>query len=159
QVPQRTALVTERDAAVHAPASLLGDDRQQRRPDPRARIDLVPILQPLSDRTSPGNRTLRRQETAWISHPTPPVRQFAHSSLRCLHPPGRRYDPRSLRGRLRSAPPATTLTRHFAASMTAASTSRPSRSAAALAASTRLKSFGMIVVNRARAIAQSVSSS
>src|SRR4029079_19165157 len=43
QVAQRATLVTERDAAVHAAAGLLGDDRQQRPADPTG-VDLVPVV-------------------------------------------------------------------------------------------------------------------
>ena len=50
-VPERAALVAERDAAVHAAAGLLGDDRQQGPPG-SAGVDLVPVLDPLVDRAA-----------------------------------------------------------------------------------------------------------
>src|SRR5207253_3014838 len=51
EVAQRAALVTERDAAVHAATGLGLDDRQQR-PAGTTRVHLVVVAQPLGDGTT-----------------------------------------------------------------------------------------------------------
>ena len=68
EVPQRTAVVAERDTAVHAARGLRGDDRQQR----ARNVDLVPVLETHLHRTSPGDLASVVQKALGISHWSPP---------------------------------------------------------------------------------------
>ena len=67
EVAQRTSRVAERNAAVHATARLLGDDRQHG-PPRRTRIDLFPIMDPLGDRPPRRHESRRRHKPFGISH-------------------------------------------------------------------------------------------
>jgi hypothetical protein len=64
EVPERTAVVAERDAAVHAAAGLLADDRQQGAGD----VDLVPVLLALLDRAGRGDLAAVVQKALRVSH-------------------------------------------------------------------------------------------
>ncbi|MDQ0814012.1 hypothetical protein QFZ63_005726 [Streptomyces sp. B3I7] len=68
QVPQRAAVVAERDAAVHAAACLLGDDREQR----AGNVDLVPVPHPLLDGAGTGDLAAVVEKALGISHWSPP---------------------------------------------------------------------------------------
>ena len=71
QVAERAPLVAERDAAVHAATGLLGDDRQQRLAR-TSRVDLLPVVDALLDRSARRELARRRDESAWVSHVRPP---------------------------------------------------------------------------------------
>src|SRR5262249_24491061 len=64
EVPQRTAVVTERDAAVHAASCLRPDDRQQASPV----VDLVPVPHPLLDGAAGTVLARGCEEALWVSH-------------------------------------------------------------------------------------------
>ena len=68
QVAERAAVVAEGDAAVHAAAGLLLDERQQ---DAR-RVDLVPVLDALVDGAAHGVLDGGVEETTRVSHVRPP---------------------------------------------------------------------------------------
>src|SRR5690606_3597676 len=82
EVPERTSVVTERDATVHAAAGLLGDDRQEHAPKPTSTVasgvalaggvDLTPVAQPLRDRAALRDLARGGQEALGISHARPP---------------------------------------------------------------------------------------
>src|SRR5512133_113389 len=67
EIPQRAARVTERNAAVHATARLLGDDREHG-PTWRTGIDLLPVVNPLSHWAPRRNPSRRRHKPSRISH-------------------------------------------------------------------------------------------
>ncbi len=64
EVPERAAVVAERDAAVHAAPGLLGDDGQEAAFD----VDLVPVPDPDIDGSALGELLGRRQEALGVSH-------------------------------------------------------------------------------------------
>ena len=80
QVAQRASGVTERDAAVHAPPGLVGDDRQQG-PPRRTRIDLPPVVDPLRHRPPLRHLPWRRHEPPGISHGRRPSFRAGSGSL------------------------------------------------------------------------------
>ena len=61
QVSERTAVVAERDAAVHAAPGLLADDRQQR----TGNVDLVPVLDALARPGGSWRPRARWSESPW----------------------------------------------------------------------------------------------
>ncbi|CAB4696754.1 unannotated protein [freshwater metagenome] len=70
-VAQRATLVAERDAAVHAPAGLRRDDREQRAADPVG-VDLVPVADALLDGAAGRDLAALLQEALRVSHGAPP---------------------------------------------------------------------------------------
>jgi len=71
EVRQRAAVVAERDAAVHAAARLLDDDRQQCDTGSPG-VDLVPVLHSLRHRAPLGDLARSGHESRRISHEQPP---------------------------------------------------------------------------------------
>jgi len=63
QVAQRAALMAERDAAVHAPRTLLPQLFLWIR-----KIDLVPVLQPLGHRTGGVLLAVNLDKACWFTH-------------------------------------------------------------------------------------------
>ncbi len=67
EVAQRAALVTERDAATHAPGGLLGELLA-----PEGEVHLPPVPDAGLDRSALGTGALVTEESPGISHERPP---------------------------------------------------------------------------------------
>ena len=86
EVPERAAVVTERDAAVHAPRRLLGDDRQQGAGD----VDLLEVADPLLDGTGLRDLAAGGEKALRVSHGSPPPSSSRWSRSRSDRPARRR---------------------------------------------------------------------
>src|SRR5262249_60700699 len=81
-VPERTALVAERDAAVHAPRSLLREVL-----DRVGQVVLAPVPQPLGDGPRRRFLTLDLEEAGDLTHWSPPApRRSAGAPRRATAP-------------------------------------------------------------------------
>jgi hypothetical protein len=67
QVAQRTGVVTERDAAVHASAGLFAGRVLALR-----FVDLVPVCEAQLDRSALGRQALALKKSRWLTHERPP---------------------------------------------------------------------------------------
>ena len=77
QIPERAAVVTERDAAVHTASRLLGDEGQPRLPG----VDLVPVVQPLCHGARRDGPAGDSEEAERIGHAPPPCAHAVHYGL------------------------------------------------------------------------------
>ena len=87
EIAERTSLVTERDSAIHASASL-----SLQLMELLVLIDLLPIADANIDWSAFRRLAISGQEAFWISHCLPPLRLSRHQDPRVL--PGRWHQER-----------------------------------------------------------------